>query len=453
MGEKSVKKARLRVIGGGRVVNPRTGVEDGKGEVQAGSEQYVPLLVSPHTAAGLYHLDPWFSAAVDAISTGVATAEVFPEFQAKSPEEKADSKALQGMAAFLENTPRDQMTVAERLGALDADFSLFGYCAFEVARGSDKMPVAWYHVPGATVRAKKKGGYVQVDGTGKILQRFAPYAAGGNKEGLPELVLIRRYDPTAQYLGSPLVAPLAMTLDRQSAQDAFNRKLLGKGGMPPKIFLLKEELGDESFQRLQAFVEGLAAGDDANQIAVLDGIGEGRLEDMIKDQEDMAFQAGEEAGRQRILAKTHVPPTKVSLNAANFATAYQEDQTFKFEVTQPRLRIYLKRLTAVAREFAPEGYAYGFKQNSLEDFYQLVQALNLLQQTGDLTANQVLQRLGFSGIGEVGDAHIAFTNQGPVKLEDLASGNLPPTPGRLVDTLLQLRRAIEESRMPVKDEG
>jgi len=162
MGEKSVKKARLRVIGGGRVVNPRTGVEDGKGEVQAGSEQYVPLLVSPHTAAGLYHLDPWFSAAVDAISTGVATAEVFPEFQAKSPEEKADSKALQGMAAFLENTPRDQMTVAERLGALDADFSLFGYCAFEVARGSDKMPVAWYHVPGATVRAKKKGGYVQV---------------------------------------------------------------------------------------------------------------------------------------------------------------------------------------------------------------------------------------------------------------------------------------------------
>ena len=69
------------------------------------------------------------------------------------------------------------------------------------------------------------------------------------------------------------------------------------------------------------------------------------------------------------------------------------------------------------------------------------------------TINEALARLGQPGIGELGDVRIAFTNQGPVLLEDLAAGNLPPTPGRLVDVLLQLRRTIEQAQEERHDHG
>lgn len=449
MGEHRAKGGRFTSIMAIQGKDPRTG--EPTDPVSALTPDYLPLLMVPQQAAALYHLEPWYAAALDAIATGVSTAEIFPTFLGQEPQEQADPAMMAAMKAFLERGGVSGQTAQERIFALDLDRSLFGYWAMEVVRGSDGRPSAWYHVPGATVRVKRDGTqFAQVDpATGSIIKRFAPYAPGGNKEGLPEMVVARQYDPTALNAGTPSGAALSGTVDRLSLQDQYNRKLLGKGGMTPMLLLLREGLEEEPYKRLCAFFENLHGGDEKDQVGILDGVGEGSdLKFLVQEGEDIAFKAGEELMRERVLARTHVPPTKVSLAASNYATAYQEDQTFKFEVTQPRLRMILARLTMVAREFAPEGYSYGFKQASLEDFAQLVGALKLLLESGALTVNQVLQRTGWPPIGPDGDAHIAFTNQGPVKLGDLVAGNLPATPGKLVDTLIQARRVFEEARKP-----
>ena len=439
-------KARFRSVETQkRAKDPRTGTENPSIAKDVGPSGNFQTLIDPQLAAGLYHAEAWFSAGVDAIGTGVGSAEISPAFLSSDPNAKSDTKVLNQMANFLESDTQPE-TAGERMNAMSLDLDLQGYCGFEVTRGTDRKPAAWYHVPGATLRIRQDlSQFDQVDGGGNKVKTLYPYIPGGYDDGRAELVLIRKYDPTAIYAGSPAAPSLRTTLDRLSGQDAFNRKLLGKGGIPPLLLVLKEVLDDDSYQRLSIYLEGLNDGDESKPIGVLDGVGEGKVEKLIADQEDMAYVKAEEAMCQRILAKLHVPPTKVSKSASNYATAYQEDQTFKFEVTQPRLRIFLKRLTLVAREFAPAGYYFAFKQASLEDFYQLVQALALLLEKAVLTPNQVLARLGFPGLGPDGDEHIAFTNQGPVKLADLVAGNLPATPGRAVDALLQIRRMIEEA--------
>jgi hypothetical protein len=377
----------------------------------------------------------------------VGGAEVFPAFEA--PEAQEDKTVIRRMAEFLERDDRAFTTSSERLSALNWDLDLQGYCAFEIGRDSAKTPVAWYHVPAATLRKRLGDGvWEQLDYLNRVVQTFGEYARGGRKDGLPELMVIRTYDPCALYLGRPVTAPLMATLDRISAQDAANVKLLRKGGMVPLLLTLREELGDEDYQRLTEWFRQQEDGEDGNLVGVLDGVGEGAdLKKLVEGVEDMAHTEAERLMMQRVLAVLKVPPTKVSQSAANYATAYQEDQTFKFGVIQPRLRILLKRLSVVAQEITGSAaYYYTFRQQSLEDFLQLAQGLEILMRNAVFTINQVLARLGQSGIGPDGDVHIAFTNQGPVKLEDLAAGNMPATPGRLVDSLLSLRRAIEEAQ-------
>jgi len=181
-------------------------------------------------------------------------------------------------------------------------------------------------------------------------------------------------------------------------------------------------------------------------VGILDGVGEGAdLKKLIENIADMAFGEGEKLLRERVLAKLHVPPTKVSLSASNYATAQQEDATFKFEVTQPLLNIFLKRLNVVAKEIVSEpGYKFVFRQQTLEDYLKVCQAEDILLRGAVHTINGVLARLGEPGIGPAGDVRIAFTNQGPIRLEDLIAGKVPSTPGKLVDTMLQLRTMIQE---------
>jgi hypothetical protein len=182
-------------------------------------------------------------------------------------------------------------------------------------------------------------------------------------------------------------------------------------------------------------------------VGILDGVGEGAdLKKLTDEQADVSHIEGERLLMQRTLAVLHVPPTKVSLPSSNYATAQQEDATFKFQVTQPILRMFLKRLSVVAQELTESAdYHFAFRQQSLEDYLGVCQAEEILLRNAVHTINQVLGRLGLPGIGPVGDVRIAFTAQGPIKIEDLAAGNLPATPGRLVDALLQARKAIEET--------
>ncbi len=446
--ETDTRKGRFRVLKGGkRVVDPRTGQDDGKTGVAVGG--YTQTVGDPRRYAMMMHLDAWFSAAIGAISDGVGAADVFPVFEAPEPGQAADATVIARLTAFMETDDRDFSTPGERLSAMAKDYRLQGYCAFEIGRDSTRRPAAWYHVPAATLRRRERDGiWEQTDYLNKVVQTFGPYQKGGRKDGLPELMVIRSYDPCALYLGSPAGAPLAGTIDRMSAQDAYNTKLLRKGGIPPWLLLLREALDEEDLPRLQEWFRQIETGEDGDLVGILDGVGEGsELKALTQEQADASHVEGEKLLRERILAWLKVPPTKVSLSASNYATAYQEDQTFKFGVIQPLLRIMLKRLSVVAQETSGSpAYLYAFRQQTLEDYLQLCQAEEILLRNAVHTINQVLGRLGLPGIGPEGDVRIAFTAQGPVRLADLAAGNQPATPGRLVDTLLSLRRAIEEAQ-------
>jgi hypothetical protein len=447
--EHSSPKCRFRLLkGGGRVVNPRTGTDDGKTYPPTGGK-YTPTVGNPRQYALLMHVDPWFSAALEAISEGVGAAEVFPVFETPDPGQKGDPQLIQALKEFLDRDDRAYTTAEERLAALALDLRLQGYCAFEVGRDAKKVPVAWYHVPAATLRRREQDGlWDQVDFSNKVVATFEPYQPGGGESGLPDIMVIRKYDPCAQYLGTPSAAPLAATLDRMASQDAYNVQLLRKGRIPPWLLVIRDQLDEESYQRLQEWFSELERGETANLVGILDGVGEGSdLKKLSEEQADMAHIEAEKLMRERILGVLKVPPTKVSLSASNYATAYQEDQTFKFGVLQPLLRRLLKRLSVVGQEITGSAaYRFGFRQQSLEDYLQVCQAEDILLRDAVHTINQALGRLGEPGIGPAGDVRIAFTAQGPIRLEDLAGGNLPPTPGRLVDTLLSLRRAIEEAQ-------
>ena len=449
----TTKKGRFRVLKGGgkRVMNPRTGVDDGKGPATT-ANQYSQTLGDPLRFAMLTYTDPWFSAGIDAIADNVGAADVFPAFESTDPAATADANAMGLLKAFLETDDRDYTTPGERLGAMAKDFKLQGFCAFEVGRGSDRKPVAWYHVPAATLRRiEANGHWEQLDYLNKVIATFGPYSPGGRDDDLPELMVIRKYDPCALYLGAPAGAPLLTTVDRLKAQDEYNTKLLRKGGIPPWLLFLREQLDEPDLLRLQEWFRELEAGEDSDLVGILDGVGEGAdLKKLTDEQADVSHIEGEKQLRERTLGVLHVPPTKVSLSASNYATAQQEDATFKFQVTQPILRMFLKRLSVVGQELTESAdYHYAFRQQSLEDFLAVCQAEEILLRNAVHTINDVLSRLGLPGIGPVGDVRIAFTAQGPIKLDDLAAGNLPATPGRLVDALLQARKAIEETnRVP-----
>lgn len=445
MSEKA-KTARFRPAG--RVVSPRTGQDDGKTPV-AHERKYVPTLGSPAKYAQAGYLDPWLAASVIALSSNVGAAEVLPVFEPVDPTEPKDPKTIAALKAFLEADPRTFSTPGERLEALALDYRIQGYCLFEIARDSSKKPAAWYHVPAATIRVHTGFDlFDQVDETGRVRATFGAYTPGGRQDGKAEVLLIRRYDPTAKYVGAPGIASLLGTLERLSAQDAYNTKLLRRGGVTPWLLFLREALDDESFARLKDFLKQLEAGAEADLVGVLDGVGEGAdLRTLVEGAAEMTHVEGEKLMRERVLAVQQVPPTKVSLSASNYATAYQEDQTFRFQVVQPILRRLLKRLSVVAQEITGDTeYGYTFRQQTLEDYLQVVQAEDILMSKAVHTINDTLARLGMPGIGPLGDARIAFTNQGPVRLEDLVAGTLPPTPGRIVDSLLSLRRAIEEAQ-------
>ncbi|MEW5763591.1 MAG: phage portal protein [Acidobacteriota bacterium] len=440
------KTARFRPAG--RVVNPRTGQDDGKTPVTH-ETKYVPTLGSPARYAQAGYLDPWLGATQNALGSNVGGAEVSPIYEPTDPTRPKDDKKILALKAFLEADPRTYSTPEERLEALALDYRIQGYCVFEIARDADRKPSAWYHVPAATIRVHVGfDRFDQVDETGRVIGTFGAYAPNGRPDGRPELMLIRRYDPTAKYVGAPGIAPLLGTLERLAAQDAYNTKLLRRGGVTPWLLFLREALDDESFARLKDFLKQLESGPEADLVGILDGVGEGAdLKTLVEGAAEMTHTEGEKLMRDRVLAVQQVPPTKVSLSASNYATAYQEDQTFRFQVVQPILRRLLKRLSVVAREITGDAeYRYTFRQQSLEDYLQLVQAEDILMTKAVHTINDTLARLGMPGIGPLGDARIAFTNQGPVRLEDLVNGNLPPTPGRIVDSLLSLRRAIEEAQ-------
>ena len=445
----TTKKGRFRVLKGGgqRVVNPRTGTDDGKGAAET-VNQYTPTVADPILLARLTYTDPWFSAGIDAIADNVGAADVFPAFESTDPAEKEDEKIFALLKAFLEADDREYTTPGERLAALAMDYKVQGYCAFEVGRDSKRMPAAWYHVPAATLKRREPDHlWEQKDYLGKVVAKFGEYKPGGREDGLPELMVIRKYDPCAQYLGSPSAAVLLTTVDRLKAQDDYNTKLLRKGGIPPWLLFLREQLDDDDLKRLEEWFRELEAGDSSDLVGILDGVGEGAdMKKLTDEQADVSHIEGEKLLRERTLGVLKVPPTKVSLAASNYATAVQEDATFKFQVVQPILRIFLKRLSVVGQELVKsKDYHFTSRQQSLEDYLAVCQAEEILLRNGVHTINQMLARLGLPGIGPVGDVRIAFTAQGPIKLEDLAAGNLPATPGRLVDALLQARKAIEET--------
>lgn len=447
--EKTPRKGRFRVLEGGgkRVVNPRTGTDDGKGAAET-VNQYTPTVAPPILLARLTYTDPWFSAGVDAIADNVGAADVFPAFESTDPEQKEDGKIVALLKGFLEADERAYTTPGERLAAMAKDFDVQGYCGFEVGRDLKRKPAAWYHVPAATLRRREADHlWEQLDYLGKVVATFGEYTPGGRKDGLPELMVIRKYDPCAQYLGAPAAAVLLNTVDRLKAQDEYNTKLLRKGDIPPWLLLLREQLEDDDLKRLEEWFRELESGESSDMVGILDGVGEGAdLKKLTDEQADVSHIEGEKLLLARILAVLKVPPTKVSLAASNYATAVQEDATFKVQVIQPRLRVFLKRLSVVGQELAEsKDYHFTSRQQSLEDYLQVCQAEEILLRNAVHTINQVLARLGLPGIGPVGDVRIAFTAQGPIKLEDLAAGNLPATPGRLVDALLQARKAIEET--------
>lgn len=445
MSDDKGKKARFRTVKTLRLIDPRTGKETG--EVQTDSlGEPAPELMRPDAAAALYHADAWYSAACDAICAAVGAAQIHPEFQGQTVDEESDPKIIAAMKAFLATPPDTGETAAERLTNLALDY-LAGKACIEIRRGVNGMPSAWYHVPAATVRLRRDGSYAQVTRSGRLVAKFQPYKGAKPQDtAASEMVVIRRYDPTALYVGSPMGTPILTALDRLALQDSANAKQLGKGNLPAWLLLLQETLDDDDYQRMNEWSKQLANGGTDEQIGVLDGVGEHHEAVKLQDNADVAYAKGEELLRARVLGKMRVPPTKVALGAANYATAYQEDANFKAEVVGPILEILTSRLTWVVREFAPEGYKFAYRMASLEDWNALVQSVNALLEKGVYTMNMALQKLGYPGIGPAGDVRIAFTNQGPVKYDDLASGNVPPTPGRIVDSLLSLRRAIEEAR-------
>lgn len=440
-------KGRFRVLKAAakRADDPRTGKEAEGKTAGTNKGMYLPQLADPFTVANLYHLNYWAHACDDAIADGIAGAEVEAIFKGKNPEDKADEAKLALMDKFLTTDTRSFMTIGERLGRLGLDYSVVGIMAIEIGRGADRLPAAWYHVPAATIRELKDGsGYDQVDVAGKVVQHFAAYQPGGNKGGLPELIVIKKYDPAAQYQNSTDASCLASTAERMTAQDEYNSKLLRKGGMVPLLLILKDALGDDQFSRLQEYLDELEGGTTARMMGLVEGVGEGgRLEKLVQDFTDASFKEGENLLRERTLAVKKVPPSKLGLPVVNYAVAQIEDATFRHKVTAKVLRLIFHRLNIVADEVVPEeGYAYEAKPETLIDLQQIAQAVNLLVNNGTLSRNEARVRLGEKGMGDEGNIRTIQSPTGLTILSAALEAGGTPTLGRMIDQAIEARRIL-----------
>jgi hypothetical protein len=450
MAEKG-KSIQCSLIGVGkknkRAVNPRTGKDDGK-EGLSCPGKYRDMLADPWELVSVYYSAPWIKGAVRAIKQGIEASEVRCVFDADDPKAQADPKLMQILTDFLEKDDEDWTTSSERMAACVKDFGILGYACFEIARDTKRMPAAWYHVPAVTIRERKDKLYDQIDMNGTVIRTFGKYTPKGREDKLPELMIIREYDPAGRYTADSPLAGLVNTGDRLNAQDDYNTQLLRKGGLSPLLLMLEGELDPEGKKRFKEELRGIAAGKYASVIALLENVPAGSaIHKMAQEMTDASFTEGEKTLRDRVLANYTVPPTKVSLTASNYATAMQEDATFRFMVTQPYLRKHLKRLTVVGRELvADKGYCYGFRQDSISSFLEQVQAEDLLLKWGARNINTTLAKLGDKGIGPEGDKHYLMTNLGPVALEDLEKMQGTPTLGRLIDNLMAIRAEISRAR-------
>lgn len=449
-GRVTIMKARKT-----RATDPRTGKEaDGK-IPGTSTGKYLPQLADPFTMANLYHLNYWVHACGDAIADGIAGAEVEAIFKGKTEDAKANDAKLVLLDKFLLTDTRNYMTVGERLGALGLDYSEIGMMAIEIGRGLDKKPAAWYHVPAATIREYRDGsGYDQVDVSGKVLTHFTPYQPGGNTDGLPELIVIKKYDPSAQYQNATDASCLASTAERMTAQDEYNSKLLRKGGMVPLMLMLKQQLGDDQLKRLQEYLDELEGGKTTRMMALLDDLGDvGKVEKLVADITDASFKDGENLLRERTLAVKKVPPSKLGLPVTNYAVAQIEDATFRHKVTAKILRLICHRLNIVADEIVPdEGYGYDAKPETLLDLATIAQALSLLVNNGTLKRNEARAKLGEKGMGPKGDILTITSPTGLTILDAALEAGGTPTLGRMIDQALAAREILSGQKQPAHED-
>jgi hypothetical protein len=448
------KKGRCRVIEGKsvRIVDPRTGKE-AEGKIAGTKDKTLPYLINPRYVAELYHRQCWFNACDNAISDGVGGADAEVVYKNTDKTTQGDPEKVTKLNAFLKKDLRDFTTVGERLDALAKDYSIQGYMVIEIGRGADKIPAAWYHVPAVNIRElADHTGYIEVDGSNKEIGRYVKYQIGGHEDGARELMVIKKYDPSAKYMAATDTSALCSAADRLDAQDTFNSKLLKKGGLVPFILFLKEALEDDDFKRLEETVRQWETGEGDKMVVVLDGIQDGKLERAIADMNDASFVEGEKTLRERILAVKKVPPSKLGLPVANFSVAQIEDATFRFKVTAKILRLIFHRLNIVADEIvSDEGYDYEAKPETLIDFQTLAQALVGLVNNGTYNRNMALTKLGEPGMGSDGDKFTITSPTGVQELSQMLASGGTPTLGRMVDAINELRRMVIEAQRPGQD--
>ncbi len=439
-------KARFRTIEAThkRSIDPRTHKEAENKIKDRVSQKYVPMLADPWQLLEAISLQPWVIACKRAIISAIAATQIDAIYKSQA-ETKIDNAKLKKLKDFLNNDERTYQTVNEKLARLATDYVLLGYMCIEIARNANGIPAAWYAVPAATIRETTTGDFVQISRAGKELQNFKLYQKGGNKENLPELIVIREYDPMATYMSAMDVTSLVETSNRLYNQDDYNSQMLKMSNIPPLILILKELLDDNSYKRFKEYVNGLAAGSEADPIGIVDGVGEGRLEKLSQDITDAAYIESEKILRERIMAVMQTPPSKLGLQVSNYAVAQQEDATFKFQRTKPIIDLFLHRLNIIADEIVPdEGYDYYAKLYTYEDFAQLAEAETKLVSNGIHSRNEARAKLGDDQIGEAGAQFtVSAGAAGLIKLDDAVT-NTQPTAGQIVDQLLAIRKLLSD---------
>ena len=183
--------------------------------------------------------------------------------------------------------------------------------------------------------------------------------------------------PTNDYYGLPPIYPLLTNLDTELYARQWNKRFFENGAIPPGVLVIPKVLPDNVFNQIKdRFVKQYTGTGNRGKPLILQGGEIGADYKAFPGQhKDLEYLDGLGYFAKEILAVLGVPPEILGMSSgqgmsnlsANSPGMKEKRSIFWQDTIQPKQKMKAARWTEHFQDELPDGYAYGYDYDEIED--------------------------------------------------------------------------------------
>lgn len=306
------------------------------------------------------------------------------------------------MRFFEECNPN--LSFDELLLQVMVDLECLGNAYLEATRDSFGQLAGLYHIPPETIRLKRDGGFVQMQGgKRRDFARFGAEEIPTDDDGLPqsEIIHIAKYNPASAFYGIPDAVPaIGSTMGDLMARD-YNVNFFDNNAAPQYCLMVSGgTLDEKDRQDLQEYLSNLKGNPHKTMIIQFPQGVTGELKPISTTPKEASFNDYRKTNRDLMVVAHGVPPHLLGIiESGNLGGGTGETQlaNFKNLVISPRQRFLAERITRyiLRRGLGVASWSFTFNELDAEDEFRIAQTDKTLIEAGVLTVNEVRRKMGY----------------------------------------------------------